>query len=161
MIVSKPPKNIEEITSDNFLYNKEKWKSVFLAGSIEMGKAKKWQEEVEGELKNKKVHIFNPRRDDWDSSWEQNILNQQFRDQVDWEIKALDYVDIIFMYLDKNTMSPISLLELGMYLKSNKLMVCCPNGFKRKGNVDIVCAKFDIPTYNSLDNAIAALKLKL
>jgi len=53
-------------------------KSIFLAGSIEMGKAENWQERVTKELKKfDNVVIFNPRRDDWDSTWEQKIDNQK------------------------------------------------------------------------------------
>jgi hypothetical protein len=48
------------------------------------------------------------------------------------------------MYFDPNTLSPISLLELGLHAKSGKLIVCCPEGFYRKGNVDIVCQNFGI-----------------
>ena len=58
-------------------------KSIFLAGSIEMGIAESWQEKVVQELKNEPVIILNPRRDDWDSSWEQKIDNLQFREQVE------------------------------------------------------------------------------
>lgn len=53
--------------------------SVFLAGSIEMGSAENWQARVERELADYDVLIFNPRRDDWDSSWVQSINNPRFR----------------------------------------------------------------------------------
>jgi len=39
-------------------------KKVFLAGSIEMGKAENWQEKIERELKDTDLVILNPRRDD-------------------------------------------------------------------------------------------------
>ena len=55
---------------------------IFLAGSIDMGKAEDWQTRVADLLKNKSVILFNPRRDDWDSSWEQDIENINFRNQV-------------------------------------------------------------------------------
>ena len=61
------------------------------------------------------------------------------------------------MYFDPNTTSPISLLELGLHAKSKKMIVCCPEGFWRKGNVDIVCENFYIPTFNSLDELIKSL----
>lgn len=164
MIISKPPESIIKLIEIDIHHkhsNVAKRKNVFLAGSIEMGSAEEWQKEIENQLDDINVHIYNPRRDDWDSSWEQKITNKQFTEQVDWELRALDHCDIIFMYLSPDTMSPISLMELGMHLKSGKLMVCCPDGFKRKGNVEIVCAKYDIPTYDTLEKAIAGLKLKL
>ena len=42
--------------------------TVFLAGSIEMGAAWDWQKYVEKKLKKENITLFNPRRDDWDSS---------------------------------------------------------------------------------------------
>ena len=55
---------------------------VFLAGSIEMGIAEKWQDKVVKELEHSVWTVLNPRRDDWDSSWEQTTENYQFVKQV-------------------------------------------------------------------------------
>ena len=60
--------------------------SVFLAGSIEMGKATRWQDAVVEKLSGYDVDIYNPRRDDWDSSWTQENINEHFRKQVEWEV---------------------------------------------------------------------------
>lgn len=130
--------------------------SIFLAGSIEMGKAVNWQERVITELSRfSQVDILNPRRPDWDSSWEQKITNPQFNEQVTWELDNLEAADFIFMYLQPETLSPISLLELGMFAEeASKLIVCCPDGFWRKGNVDIVCNRFDIDLFDNLTEAI-------
>jgi hypothetical protein len=113
--------------------------SVFLAGSIEMGKAEDWQLDFIKQFQSYNINILNPRRSDWDSSWVQSIDNEQFRSQVEWELDCLTKADLILMYLQPNTLSPISMLELGLYAHSNKLVVCCPDGFWRKGNIDIVC----------------------
>jgi len=53
--------------------------------------------------------------------------------------------------LDPATQSPISLLELGLYANSGKLTVICPDGFYRKGNVEVVCALYDIPLFNNIN----------
>lgn len=132
--------------------------SVFLAGSIEMGAAENWQTKVEHALLDCDVDIFNPRRDDWDSSWEQSIDNPQFYEQVNWELAALDEASLILMYFDPNTKSPISLLELGLYAAKNKMIVVCPEGFWRKGNVDIVCERYSIPCLTDVDEGIDLLK---
>jgi len=118
---------------------------IFLSGSIEQGKAIDWQDQVVKSLQAEDIIILNPRRKNWNSSLEQNINNPQFKEQVEWELKALEYADIILVYFDKNTKSPITLLELGLYAKSGKIVVCCPKGFWRKGNVDILCARYNIP----------------
>lgn len=127
-------------------------KAVFLAGSIEMGRAENWQQKLEHGLKN--ITIFNPRRDDWDSSWVQSITNKKFREQVEWELEAMEKADIIAIYFDKSTKSPITLLELGLFAHTDKLIVCCPEGFWRKGNVDIVCNKYHIKQTNTLEELI-------
>ena len=134
--------------------------SIFLAGSIEMGKAENWQQRVERELSKCDGVIFNPRREDWDSSWVQSIDNSQFREQVEWELDALEEADVIAMYFDPTTKSPISLLELGLFARTKKLIVCCPEGFWRKGNVDIVCYKCDIEQVSSLKELVDNLCMR-
>ena len=116
---------------------------------------------MEGQLEKYAIMVYNPRRDDWDSSWEQTIDNPNFVEQVMWELTALKRSDYIIMYFDPDTKSPISLLELGIYAHSNKLIVVCPDGFWRKGNVDIVCREYGIRTAGDLVEAIAILKERL
>ena len=97
----------------------------------------------------------NPRRDDWDSSWRQQIGDGQFREQVDWELAAQEAADRILMYFSPGTKSPITLLELGLAARTGKLIVCCPDGFWRKGNVDVVCARYGVEQVADLDALIA------
>ena len=142
--VIKAPQNFTPLASP----------SVFLAGSIEMGKALNWQEIVEEMLGDTDITILNPRRDDWDSSWEQSIDNFQFREQVEWELEAQEKTDIIALYFCPDTKSPITLLELGLFAHTDKLIVCCPEGFWRKGNVDIVCKRYNIKNAPTLEHLI-------
>ena len=152
MKVIKPP--YKEALSNNT--------TIFLAGSIEMGKAEDWQAVIPQIFKDREELIFlNPRRNDWDSSWEQTESSPQFSEQVNWELDHLDKADIIFMYFSPETKSPISLLELGLYATSCKIIVCCPDDFYRKGNVDIVCTIYDIPLYNTMEAAIGRLRTEL
>lgn len=120
--------------------------SVFLAGSIENGKAIEWQDFIITQLQSiNKLTILNPRRSDWDSSWKQEIGNPQFYEQVSWELSAMENADVIAVYFAPDTKAPITLMELGLFAQSGKALVCCPEGFWRKGNVDIVCERFGIP----------------
>lgn len=140
---------MREIQAPKRLVIDESETSIFLAGSIEMGVADNWQNRVIAELKSIcSLVILNPRRDDWDSSWNQSISDAKFREQVSWELSAMEIADVIGMYFDPKTKSPISLLELGLYSNvpkgASKLVVCCPEGFWRKGNVDIVCRRYGI-----------------
>ena len=131
-------------------------KRIFLAGSIEMGQAENWQERVVRELSDlQHVTILNPRRDDWDDSWVQSITDPKFKEQVEWEIAAQEVADLIFMYFAPNTKSPVTLLELGLFARSGKQIVCCPDGFYRKGNIEAVCDRFMIPLFNNLEGALA------
>lgn len=136
---------------------------VFLAGSIEMGRAMEWQKKVVEELGDVDVVLLNPRRRDWDSSWEQTIHHPQFREQVEWELQGLDDSDIVVMYFDPETKSPITMLELGVHAATTpeKVIVCCPDGFWRKGNIDIVCARYGVAQADDLDALIAQLRARL
>jgi hypothetical protein len=141
----------------------EGYPSVFLAGSIEMGAAIDWQAQIQKDLADLSITIYNPRRDEWDSSWEQRESNPQFNHQVNWEMNRLEEADIIFLYFSPETKSPISLLELGVHSadRPNKLIVCCPDGFWRKGNVEIVCSRNSIPLFNTLKEATASLRSRI
>jgi hypothetical protein len=117
-----------------------------------MGAAPDWQAALERDLADLDIDIYNPRRDDWDSTWDQSADNPQFREQVEWELDGLALANLIVLYLAPGTMSPISLLELGIYAAngSKKLVVCCPEGFQRKGNVDIVCERYGVEQVSDL-----------
>ena len=135
--------------------------SIFLAGSIELDKAELWQDRVCMALKEFPVTILNPRRDSWDASWPQDMSFTPFREQVEWELEALELADMILMYFDPATKSPISLLELGLHARSKKMVVCCPEGFWRKGNVDIVCARYGIEQVERLEDSMVWVKGQL
>jgi hypothetical protein len=144
MKVIKPPHAIAERTLGH--------PTIFLAGSIEMGKAEDWQTKIAEDF-TIDVTFFNPRREEWDSSWTQDVENPQFYQQVNWELNALEKSDLIFMYFAPGTQSPISLLELGLFAHTGKMIVCCPEGFWRKGNVDIVCDRYGIPVFSDMTAA--------
>lgn len=136
--------------------------SIFLAGSIEMGVAENWQDRVINDLRRRNVTIFNPRRADWDASWVQSINNPQFNEQVTWELDHLTTADIAIFYFDPTTKSPITLMELGLVASQHSLetevVVCCPPGFWRKGNVDILCDRYDIPVFETYVPFISYIK---
>jgi len=138
-------------------YSEIKLPKIFLAGSIEMGVAENWQDKVTSVLSHLDVCILNPRRDDWDSSWAQSINNPQFHEQVTWELEGLFDADLVVFYFDPNTKSPITLMELGIVTGYENVIVCCPEGFWRKGNVDIVCDRYNFATTPTLDNLIEAI----
>lgn len=165
MVEFKPP---AWVPHEEYLFRK----SLFLAGSIEMGLAVDWQQEVKTRLGDVDVSIFNPRRDDWDTTWVQSKENIQFSNQVRWELHHIHNADVVFFYFAPKTMSPISLLELGLLLGRNgeaegdsghqvKIIVVCPDEFWRKGNVDITSDVFEADVYDNLEDGILALRKHL
>jgi len=140
-------------------YNNNKEFRIFLAGSIDMGKAENWQERLERELAEYDVVICNPRRDDWDSTWVQSINNPQFNEQVTWELENIENADLVVFYFDPNGQAPITLMELGLVAGWEiPAIVCCPDGYWRKGNVDMICHIYGIPLCANIDDFIALIK---
>jgi len=136
--------------------------SVFLAGSIEQDTAIHWQDEVITKLHDVDLTILNPRRKDWDSSWGNTLEDYRFVQQVQWEIDAMDAANLIIFYFDPNTKSPITLLELGLHATDmdKAIIVCCEDGFWRKGNVDMVCRHYSIEQVSDLASLIEHIGAK-
>lgn len=136
-------------------------KSIFLAGSIEMGKAENWQDEAINFLTSKKnsslINIFNPRKDVWNTETPLEFENPEFFQQVSWELNALEQSDLIIMNFIPETISPISLLELGRFGTSGKIRVACPKNYWRSGNVEIFCNRYNIPLYSNLHDLLICI----
>ncbi|WP_437576657.1 nucleoside 2-deoxyribosyltransferase domain-containing protein [Sorangium sp. So ce887] len=131
---------------------------LFLAGSIDNGQAEPWQAGVVQELADLDVMILNPRRERWEPDWAQSLDNPSFVEQVAWELRGLEEADVILMYLAPGSKAPISLLELGLFGRTGKMHVVCPEAFWRKGNVDVVCERYAIPRYASLPEGLRAVR---
>jgi hypothetical protein len=138
----------------------DKVATVFLAGSIEMGAAENWQDRAVSMLADTGWTILNPRRDDWDNSWKQSLEDPRFVEQVEWELQGLETCEMAIVYFDPTTKAPITLLELGLLsqIDPHKALVVCPEGFYRKGNVDVVCSRYGIKQYPDLEHAVAYIK---
>ena len=106
--------------------------SVFSAGSIEMGKAVKWQKQIAVELSRLPITVNNPRRGHWNPNVTQEAKNEEFRHQVEWEPGALEQADVICFFFDVNTMSPVTMLELGLWAASEKVVQSVPKVWGHK-----------------------------
>ncbi|NWE54063.1 hypothetical protein HX774_16795 [Brevundimonas sp. P7753] len=131
---------------------------VFLGGSIDMGGAPDWQAAMTAALADMDVVILNPRRPDWNPNWRPEADEPEFRRQVEWELAALESADVIVMYFAPGTQSPISLLEMGLHARGGKLIVLAPEGFWRKGNVDITAQAYGVKQVQSLPELTAAVR---
>jgi len=136
--------------------------AIFLGGSIEMGLAEDWQPKLIAELANYEIAVLNPRRDNWDPTWVQSIKNPKFKEQVQWELSAIDHANIVVFYFDPDTKSPITLMELGLCAgQGSKTIVCCPDGYWRKGNVEILCEMYNIKLVETFNDFVTEIKLAL
>ena len=137
--------------------NKLNAKSVFLAGTIDNGDSLNWQDKVIIELINLGIEceVFNPRREHWNP----NPTKEEMEKQIKWEQDHLDSADVIAMVLLDDSKSPISLLELGLYAKSKKLIVFCTPNFYRWDNVRLTCEKYNIELVQDTNTLIIANKI--
>lgn len=144
--------------------------TIFLGGSIEMGAAENWQEGfIVDFLESFKLvqHSFgvvcsisyhdtssfcflNPRRGDWDNSWYQSIENPQFFQQVSWELNYLEKATHKVFYFAADTLSPITLLELGKFHLDPNVYICWHEKYKRAGNLEVFCNRYNLKTYKDL-----------
>ena len=152
MIIVTPEETISKLP------NKPNSKSVFLAGTIDNGDSLNWQNKTIIELMNlgiNDIEIYNPRREHWNP----NPSKEEMECQIKWEQEYLDKADFIAMVLLDDSKSPISLLELGLYAKSNKLIVFCTPDFYRWDNVRLTCEKYNIQLVESTHPLVIANKI--
>lgn len=154
-----------EIRPPGLLPEKSTIPKVFLAGSIDMGAAVHWQSYASSRLLDdrRSLIVLNPRRADWDSSWAQRADNEKFASQVNWELKGLEMADVVLCHFDPDTKSPVTMLELGLCAQRHatgrqQLVVSCPKRFWRRGNVELVCARYGVPFFGGEDSLLAAIK---
>ena len=123
--------------------------NVFLGGTIDNGNSDDWQTQLIEELgKEKTKHplcIYNPRRADWPSSEDHNEIDKQIK----WELSHLERADLIVMNILGDSKSPISLMEIGLFARQNKLLVFCPKNFYRYDNIRVVCGSYGIPLFET------------
>jgi hypothetical protein len=98
---------------------------------------------IKGSSKN--TIFFDPTREDHDE-----LGNKEMVCHIQWELEALEIVDMIILNFLPEAKSPISLVELGLYMKSNKLIVVCPKEFYQYHYVSTICAKYNTPIYHNL-----------
>lgn len=136
-----------------------KW-NVFLAGSIEMGNAIQWQKHMYKYLNHLPITLCNPRRGRWDPNVTGAAKDAAFNHQVTWELNALTKSDVVCFFFDTTTKSPVTMLELGLWAHSGKVVVCCGDTFWKAGNIHIVCERYNIPFVEKFED-LPALVVKM
>lgn len=156
---------------------------IFLGGSIEMGTAINWQKIFVDEFRDgfilnrqwlkpdqeptysydmERYVILNPRRDNWDSSLEQSIKNPTFFQQVTWELSYLEQAEHRVFYFAQDTISPISLLELGKFHKAKHgyTYIYWDPEYKRAGNLEVFCNRYGLEVFTNFNDIISLIKLR-
>jgi ADP-ribose pyrophosphatase len=149
------------ITAPQLLAAKFETPAIFLAGSIDEGAAVEWQKQFIAAFDSEAATILNPRRDEWRATVVQSADVPEFREQVEWELAGLERADLIALHLAPESRAPVSLLELGLYARTGKLIVSCPDGYWRKGNVAMVCQRYGVPLVGSLSELIQTVRQRL
>ncbi|KAI0429366.1 hypothetical protein F5Y09DRAFT_310632 [Xylaria sp. FL1042] len=132
-------------------------KTIFLAGTTTPTEERDWREHLSELLAGEPLTIYNPLRPDWDSTWREDISFEPYREQVEWELDMQEAADIMVVYFHPASKAPISLLELGLCAKTGKAIVVCPDGYWKRGNVQIVCLRYGIEIVddvNALKDAV-------
>ncbi|RDW80857.1 hypothetical protein BP5796_05555 [Coleophoma crateriformis] len=126
--------------------------SIFLAGAI----SGSWHKDLTNRLSHLPVTILNPLRTDWEAIGEEDIANPEFRKQTEWEMDMQAAADLVVIYFAPEKQAPVSLLELGVCAASRKgtakeVVICCPKGYWKRGNVQMVCEQFRIKVTEDLE----------
>lgn len=127
--------------------------NVFLAGTIEMGAVPDWQKDAANKIASMVDDdhhpvFMSPRRDT-------GFKPGMEEEQIVWEQDRLDSADLIYMYIDENSKSPISLLEFGEYIGTGKLITVCGKRFYRYQNLEYTARHKGMRIYNDVDEAMA------
>jgi hypothetical protein len=137
-------------------------RSVFLAGTTSKVDESDWRETLSSSLSGLPITIFNPHRADWDSTWREDIDFTPYREQVLWELDKQAKADLVVVYFHPATQAPISLLEFGLSAQSKgKVIAVCPQGYWKRGNVQIVCQKYGVEILDNIDGLSEAIVKKL
>lgn len=120
--------------------------TVFLAGTIDNGYSNNWQDDLCSKLDGD-ILVCNPRREHWN----ENASVKELQYQIAWEQQHLHISDLIVMVLLDDSKSPISLMELGEFCSSRKMIVFCTPKFYRYWNVKDLCLRKGIHMYETND----------
>lgn len=123
-----------------------------------MGKAVQWQKHMASLLAPLPITVNNPRRGHWDPTATQEAKNEAFAHQVKWELSALEKADVIAFFFDAATISPVTMMELGLWAKSGKVVVCCDKRFWRAGNVHLVCERYGVPFVERFEDLVVKVE---
>lgn len=140
-------------TSEQKIPKKEEGRNyIFLAGSIDYMLPSIWREKVIEKSDDKNI-FFDPTNKDY-----QQLNEKEMIDHIEWELNAMSLADKILLNFLPASLSPISLVEFGLYVSSKKLIVICPKGFYQSRYIHKLCKEYNATCYFDLNKAIKELQ---
>ena len=85
-------------------------------------------------------------------------IHSDFERGILFYVKSLEKADLIIMNILASSKSPITLLEMGLFMRSGKLRVICEPGFYRYDNVRLTCARYGVPLYQNMDDFLKTMR---
>jgi len=131
-------------SKDELPVKEQDYQYYFLAGSIDYTSVKPWRSLIV-QNNTQQIHFLDPTNAKHDQ-----LTDKAMKNHILWELNALEFADKIILNLLPEATSPISLVELGLYTKSGKLIVICPDSFYKSRYVHMLCEKYDVPLYKNL-----------
>lgn len=131
---------------------------IFLAGSICNGNAPNWQNDVSTYIEQtwieEEITIYNPRRDE-------EFVPEMESGHAAWTMSMISLSDYILLHLTGNTGSPISTLELGMFIDDPRLFLSINDDYVRK---EVVLYHYNVfgidQLYDNPNRCIDAMKIQ-
>lgn len=129
---------------------------IFLAGSICNGDAPDWQNDVASYIEKswteEDITVYNPRR-------EGEFLPEMESEHAAWTMSMISLADYILLHLTGESGSPISTLELGMFIDDTRLFLSISDDYVRKEVVQYHYNMFGIgQIYDNPNNCVDAMK---
>ncbi|CAM1505835.1 Fc.00g114720.m01.CDS01 [Cosmosporella sp. VM-42] len=122
--------------------------TIFLAGTTTDTGDGDWREFLMDALSDFPITFFDPKRNDWDSTWKEDLSDERWAEQVQWEMDMQAKADVVVFFFHSATLAPVSMLELG--LCAERAVVCALDGYSKRGNVQAVCERFQSPFVSTL-----------
>ena len=71
----------------------------------------------------------------------------------------MERADVVAVFFAKGTQAAITLMELGLFIRTGKkVVVACEEGFWKRGNVQVVCERFGVDVLGSLEELIEGVE---
>ena len=139
LVVHRPPQ--KKIHSLDYTRHR-----IYLSGAM-LGSD--WQSKFIKKLGDLRVDVFSPR---YPSSHIASVPDGIF----EWEMDHMSIANVIAFYFSPEDSCSSALMALGMYAKTDRVIVCCEDTFEHKGDIDALCEREDVPQVDSLKTLIKA-----